>query len=317
MNRMNVLVDGSLESRHVEKIRAVSEDIEVLRLNSPGEVLETMPDVDIVFGDVTPAMFERGTRLRWSQLLSAGADTQLFPEYVESDVVLTSAKGLVGTHLADHAMALLLGLTRGISHAVRNPDWDQRMSIRKISWELNGKTMGIVGFGGTGRELAVRAQGFGMKVIAVDPERVEVSDFIEEVWTTDRFHELLAESDVVAICAPSTRETRGMFDRAAFREMRNHAMLINVTRGDIMDEEALLEALEQGQIGGAGLDVTPREPLLDDHPLWHMDNVIITPHTAGGSPERLDRSVNLFCQNLERFLNKEPLLNVIDKQKGY
>ena len=156
-----------------------------------------------------------------------------------------------------------------------------------------------------------------MKIIAIDPERVEVLGFIEEVWTADRFHELLSESDVIAICAPSTRETRGMFDRAAFHAMRQHAMLINVTRGDIMDEEALMEALEQGQIGGAGLDVTPREPLPDDHPLWHMGNVIITPHTAGGSPERLDRSVNLFCQNLKKFLAGEPLQNIIDKHKGY
>ncbi len=317
MNQLNVLVDRSLEQRHVEKIRAVSENVEVLRLDSIGEVLEVMPEIDIVFGDVKPDAFKRARRLRWSQLLSAGADTQLFPAYVESNVVLTSAKGLVGTHLADHAMALLLGLTRGIAHAVRNPNWDQRMPIRKISWELGGKTMGIVGLGGTGRELAMRSHGFGMNIIAVDPEPVEAPDFIKEVWTMERFHELLAESDVVAICAPLTNETRGMFGRAAFREMRRHAILINVTRGDIMDEEALMEALEQGLISGAGLDVTPQEPLLDDHPLWRMDNVIITPHTAGGSPERLDRSVNLFCQNLEGFITGEPLINVIDKQKGY
>lgn len=317
MNRLNVLVRGLLEPHHLEKVRAVSEDVEILTLDSIGEVLEAMPDVDVVFGAFTRDMFERGKRLRWVQLMSAGADNLMFPAFVESDVVLTSAKGLVGTHLADHAMALLLGLTRGIAHAVRKPSWDQRMPIRRISWELNGRTMGIVGLGGTGRELAVRAHGFGMKIIAVDPEPVESPDVVEQVWTMNRFHELLAESDVVAICAPSTDETRGMFDREAFREMRRHALLINVTRGDIMDEDALMEALEQGQIGGAGLDVTPYEPLPDDHLLWSLDNVMVTPHTAGGSPDRLDRSVDLFCGNLERFLAGEPLLNVIDKQKGY
>jgi phosphoglycerate dehydrogenase-like enzyme len=314
---MNVLVDRSLEVHHLDKIRAVSDKVELLTFDSPGEILEAMPDVDVVFGSVTPEMFERAERLRWMQLLSAGADSLMYPEFVESEVVLTSAKGMVGTHLADHAMALLLGLTRGIAHAIRNPSWDQRLPIRDISWEFGGRTMGIVGLGGTGRELAVRANAFGMKIIAVDPESVEAPVFIDEVWEMERFHDLLAQSDVVSICAPLTSESRGMFDQAAFAKMRRHALLINVTRGKIMDEDALMEALEQGLIGGAGLDVTPQEPLPDDHPLWSMPNVIVTPHTAGGSPDRLDRCVDLFCRNLKRFEAGEPLTNVIDKQKGY
>jgi phosphoglycerate dehydrogenase-like enzyme len=133
----------------------------------------------------------------------------------------------------------------------------------------------------------------------------------------DRFHDLLGESDVVAICAPLTPDTEGLFDREAFRRMQSHAMLINVTRGRIVDEEALLEALQKGLIGGAGLDVTPQEPLPEDHPLWRMENVIVTPHTAGGSPNRMDRTVALFCENLRRLLAGEPMLSVIDKRKGY
>lgn len=314
---MNVLLNLPLEDRHVEQIRAVSPDLELMQLGSEGEVLEAMPDVEVVFGELSDEMFYRGDKLRWVQVTGAGVDSRLFPDFVESDVVLTSAKGTVGVHLAEHAMALLLGLTRGIHTALRKMNWDQRMPIRNASWELVDRTMGIVGLGGTGRDLAGQAKGFGMRIIAVDPEDVELPDSVESCWKMDRFHDLLEQSDVVAVCAPLTPETEGMFGREAFAKMQSHALLINVTRGKIVDEAALMDALERGEIGGAGLDVVPQEPLPLDHPLWQMDNVIITPHAAGGSPNRPDRIVNLFCENLGRLIADEPLLSVIDKRKGY
>ena len=251
------------------------------------------------------------------QVLSAGVDGLLFPEFVKSDVILTSAKGFVGPHLADQTWALLLGLLRGIGRSVRERTWDNRMSIRHATWELSECTLGLVGLGGTGIDVARRAQGFDMRVIAVDPEAVAAPSFVHEVWKMDRFHELLSQSDVVSICAPLTPETHGMFDDAAFEQMKSHALLINVTRGKIVDGPALLRALTSGSIGGAGLDVTPEEPLPDDSPLWDLPNVIVTPHVAGGSPIRLDRSVALFCDNLERLLVGKPLLSVIAKEKGY
>ena len=183
----------------------------------------------------------------------------------------------------------MLSLTRGIHTALRNQGWDNiRWPIRDASWELVDRTMGIVGLGGTGRELARRAEAFGMRVVAVDPEDVEVPPEVEACWGMDRFHALLEQSDVVAVCAPLTEETEGLFDREAFARMQHHALLINVTRGRIVDEAALLDALEGNLIGGAGLDVVPQEPLPEDHPLWKMDNVVITPHTAGGSPTGTD-----------------------------
>ncbi len=312
-----VLINTDLDDSLIQQIREVSEEVEVTTASSEGEALEIMPEVEVVLGPTTPAMFDRGDRLRWVQNLGAGVDGVIFPKFLESDVVLTSAKGIVGIHLADHAMALLLALTRGIATAVRKPSFSQRWPIRAASWELAGRTMGIVGLGGTGQALALRAAGFGMRIIAVDPEDVEAPDSVESCWKMDRFHDLLAESDVVAVCAPLTRETAGMFDAEAFRRMRNHAMLINVTRGRIVDETALMHALEQGQIGGAGLDVVPQEPLPEAHPLWHMPNVVITPHTAGGSPHRIGRTVDLFCDNLARHIAGRPMKSVIDKRKGY
>ena len=312
-----ILINTDLDDALIQRIQDVSEEVEIITASSEGEALEIMPEVEVVLGPVTPAMLALGDRLRWVQNLGAGVDGVLFPEFVESDVVLTSAKGIVGIHLADHAMALLLSLTRGIATAVRNPSFDERWPIRAASWELAGRTMGIVGLGGTGQALAIRAAGFGMRIIAVDPDDVEVPDCVNLCWKMDRFHDLLAESDVVAVCAPLTKETEGMFDADAFRRMQSHAMLVNVTRGLIVDEYALLQALEQGQIGGAGLDVVPQEPLPDDHPLWHMPNVVVTPHTAGGSPHRMGRTVDLFCDNLARLLDGRSMSSVINKDKGY
>ena len=314
---MNILLNLELDDRHVRQIGDVSPEVEIVRADSVGEVLEVMPDIDVVFGGLSPEMFDRARNLRWVQNTGAGVDSALFPEFVESDVIFTSEEGIVGVHLAEHAMALLLGLTRGIATAVRNPSWDQRMPIRNASWELGGLTMGIVGLGGTGREIAARAIGFGMGVIAVDPEDVDLPAGVEACWKMDRFHDLLERSDVVAVGAPLTPETEGMFDKKAFARMPDHAILINVTRGAIVEESALMEALEAGAIGGAGLDVTPQEPLPDGHPLWSMPNVIVTPHAAGGSPNRRDRLVGLFCDNLRRLLAGEPLSSVIDKRKGY
>ncbi len=314
---MKVLINDRLDDHHLVQIQSSVEDIDLIIPESSDDALDIMPEIDIIFGGMSRDMFKRAERLKWVQTWGAGVDGMMYAEFVHSEVILTSAKGTVGVHLSEHAMALLLGLTRGIARAIRTEDWNERMPIRHASWELIDKTMGIVGLGGTGCDVAIRAHAFGMRIIAVDPEDVEVPDCVEACWKMGRFYDLLSASDIVVVCCPLTEETRGLFDRMAFEKMQNHALLVNVTRGKIMDEASLVEALETGQIAGAGLDVTPQEPLPADHPLWHMPNVIITPHTAGGSPNRQDRIVNLFCENLRRFLNGEDMLSVIDKNKGY
>src|SRR5207245_2330506 len=155
----------------------------------------------------------------------------------------TSEKGYVGPHLAEHAFALRLAITRGIARSVRERTWNNRLSLRAECWELTDRTLGIVGLGGTGREVARRGAAFGMRVLAVDPESVPRPPEVESLWRMDRFHNLLGESDAVVICAPLTPETRGLFDRAAFATMKRTAILVNVTRGAIVDDAALLDAL--------------------------------------------------------------------------
>lgn len=314
---MKILITTELTSAQQQQIASVSDTLQLVKPQNSEAAVREIVDTDIVFGGFSRALFENAEQLKWVQVWAAGVDGILFPEFIESDIILTSAKGFVGTHLADQAWALILGLLRGVGRSVRERTWNNRMSIRESTWELSERTLGIVGLGGTGIEVARRAAGFDMHVIAVDPEAVEPPTFVHEVWQMDRFHELLSASDIVCICAPLTPETHGMFDDAAFRAMKSHALLINVTRGKIVDGPALLHALNGGLIGGAGLDVTPEEPLPSDSPLWDMPNVIVTPHVAGGSPIRLDRTVGLFCDNLERFLVGKPLLSVIDKRKGY
>lgn len=314
---MKILINTEITSNHRQQIQSVSPDLVIVEPIDEVARLAEMPDTEVVFGDFNRSLFNTAEQLKWVQVLGAGVDGLLFPEFVESDVVLLSAKGYVGPHLADQTWALILGLIRGVGRAVRERTWENRWSIRDETCELTGATLGIVGLGGTGIDVAKRAQGFDMRVIAVDPEDVDAPSFVHEVWKMDRFYDLLAESDIVSICAPLTEETHSMFDDEAFRRMKPSALLINVTRGKIVDEPSLLRALKEGLIGGAGLDVTPEEPLPQDSPLWDMPNVIVTPHVAGGSPHRDDRTVGLFCDNLERFLVGKPFLSVIDKRKGY
>src|SRR2546426_11989695 len=273
-------------------------------------------DADVLFGRVPPDVFACQRRLRYYHALGAGVDSILTPELVGSDVILASEKGQVGVHLAEHAFALLLGLTRGLHTALRDPDYRHREPIRREQRELYEQTMGIVGFGGTGREVAQRALAFGMRVLAVDIEDVPGMSGVT-LWKADRLNDLLAESDVVVIALPLTKATHHLFTRDLFRRMRRHALLINVTRGAIVYGDDLLAALDEGVIGGAGIDVTDPEPLPAGHRLWTHPRAIVTPHTAGGSPRRAGRAIDTFVENLRRLRAGKPLLAIIGKRKGY
>ena len=259
-------------------------------------------DADVVFGFVSRRMYLGAQNLRWVHAISSGVDAFLYDEFRDGDVVLTSEKGLVGDHLADTGFGLLLMLTRQIAAALRyGPDaWNHRPEMRYQEVELTGSTMGIFGFGGTGRAMARRAAAFGMNVIAMDRDPVPPSPEVAKVEGESYFDELLARSDVVAICTPLTPETRGKFNAAAFAQMKETAFLVNVTRGEVMVEDDLVAALESGEIRGAGLDVVPREPLPEDSRLWSLPNVAMTPHTAGASQFRAGRNMERFLRNLER-----------------
>lgn len=296
---------------------AAGPDARLVEANDTARQREEIADAEVLFGRVPPDVFAGNRRLRYYHALGAGVDGILTPELVESDVVLASEKGGVGVHLAEHAFALLLALTRGLHTALRQPDFELREPIRREQRELYEQTMGIVGFGGTGRAVARRALAFGMRVLAVDIEDVAPEPGVEAIWKPDRLRDLLAGSDVVVIGLPLTKATRHLFTRDLFRLMQRHAILVNVTRGEIVYGDDLLAALDEGLLWGAGLDVTDPEPLPPGHRLWTHPRVVVTPHTAGGSPRRADRAVTTLCENLRRLRAGQPLLALIDKHKGY
>ncbi len=304
----------------IERImEAAGPDSTVTVVDSDGEALEFAAETDVVLGFVTPQLYAAAPNLRWVHAIASGVNRYLYPAFRDGEVMLSSEKGQVGPQLADHAFALLLALTRKVGSAIRlGPEaWDQRRALRMQETELTGKVMGIVGYGGTGRSVAQRATGFGMRSIAVDRDALEGDDHVDEVWAMDRFNDLLEASDVVAVCCPLTPETHGLFDREAFARMPRGSMIVNVTRGEIIDADALIEALDSGQLAGAGLDVVPIEPLPEDHPLWQRDDVVMTPHAAGASQLRAPRNIDRFCGNLWRLRTGEPLEGLIDKQAGY
>lgn len=243
----------------------------------------------------------------------------MYPEFVNSPVVLTSEKGLVGEHLADHGMGLLLMLTRQLAAARdMGPDaWNHRPALRQQEIELTDRTMGIIGFGGTGQAMAKRAKAFGMQLLAIDKDPVTPAHGVNQVEGLAALPDLLERSDVVVICCPLTRETDKLINADTLGLMKNDAFLINVTRGEVIDEAALIDALKHQQIAGAGLDVAPREPLPADSELWTLPNVVMTPHTAGASQFRAGRNLERFLRNLKKFRSDEKLEGIIDKTQGY
>lgn len=321
---MKILITTGLTLPEVSEadlhlLRQAAPDAEIVVARSADEAAEHIVDAEVILGTISRQDFGRAARLRWVHGIVSGVDMLLYPEMVQSNVILSGEKGLVGEHLGDHAFALLLSLTRQLATAIRTgaDSWRSRVEMRRAEFELTGMTMGVVGFGGTGRAVARRAQAFGMAVLAVDAEAVPPSPAVEAVWGMERFEELLRHSDVVTICCPLTGATRGLFDKRAFACMRPSAILINVTRGPIVDGEAIIEALAEGRLAAAGLDVTPEEPLPPDNPLWSMANVVITPHTAGASQKRAWRNMTRFAANLRNYREGRALEGLVDKAKGF
>lgn len=283
------------------------------------EATDFAGEAEVILGIVNERFFAMTPRLRWVHAIASGVDMFMFDDFINSDVVLTGEKGLVGGHLADTGWGLLLALTRQIHTAIKlGPDaWAHRVNMRRNEIELEGHTMGVVGFGGTGRAIAKRALAFGMKNIAVDAFPSAAEHGVDEVWGLDRLDELLERSDVVAVCLPLTDETNAMFNTEVFARMKPGSYIMNVTRGEIIDGDALVAALESGHLGGAALDVAPGEPLAADHPLFHLPNVAMTPHTAGASQLRAPKNVARFVRNLGFAQTGEPFEGVVDKHAGH
>lgn len=282
---------------------------------------EALADADIYLGWLNRELFLAAQRLKWIQSPSSGVNHYLtIPELVEGDVLLTSASGTHGACLAESTLGMILAFTRGIRESIlRQPqrEWAIR-EIRSKMAELTGSTMGIVGFGAVGRSLAWRAQAFGMRIIALDMVPTAKPDYVSELWGPDRLDDLLRESDYVVIAVPYTPQTRGMIGAEQLARMKPTAMLVGISRGGIIDQAALARMLSEGRLAAAALDVFDPEPLPADSKLWELDNLLITPHIAGGTQFEGQYVLDIFRTNLKRFFSGDlPLRNQVDKQRGF
>lgn len=269
---------------------------------------------------LSSAFLEAAPDLRWAQSWSAGVERYLrIPELMARDeIVLTNMKGMYGPVIAEHVFAMMLSMTRDLEFymdAGRRGVWER--GDRSAMGALHGRTMLVVGLGGIGSEIAMRAHAFGMRVLATVRIERPAPPYVDVLGTAKDLNDLLPEADVVVLAVPLTDETRHMINRETLGMMKDGAWLVNISRGMVVDTDALVEALDSGTVGAAFLDVTDPEPLPEGHPLWGRDNVLITPHVAARAELSADRRWALMRENMRRFSAGEPLLNVVDKEVGY
>jgi phosphoglycerate dehydrogenase-like enzyme len=307
-----------------ERLQKDFPQVEIMQLRDYSRLGEQIGDADALLAwSLRPEQFQAAHRLRWIHSTAAAVHQLMFPELVASDVVVTNSREVHGPVVAEHALAMMFAVARKILAAVRFQQqhvWAQERLWREgpVPGELQGATLGLIGLGSIGRELARRGAALSMRVLAVreHPERGG-AEGVAEVYGSSQLDELLAASDFVVLAAPVTDSTHRLMDRRRLAQMRPTACLVNVSRGVLVDEEALAEALRQKHIAAAALDVFEKEPLPADSPLWDMENVLISPHAGAVTPRLWERQYALISENVRRFLAGEPLLGVVDKSKGY
>jgi len=323
MDKMKVLISFDLPEVYVEKIRNVTPDVEVVQSEDKEEALNLVKDADVLFaGFFSKELFQAAKKLKWIQSWGAGVERILIPEIVNSRVIVTNAGGVHPTPISEHVIGMMLCFTRRLHIFIRNQS--EKKWERPETWtspmieELSGKTLGIVGLGRIGTEIAKKAKCLGMRVIATkrDPTN-PASVKIDRLIASTDLNQLLAESDFTVLSLPLTKETEGMIGEKQLKSMKPAGILLNVSRGRIIQENKLVQALKQGWIAGAGLDTFENEPLPENSELWNLKNVIITPHIAGDTPHYPERLTSIFTENLNRFIHKQPLINVVNKNLGY
>ncbi|MGH3488679.1 MAG: D-2-hydroxyacid dehydrogenase [Actinopolymorphaceae bacterium] len=278
------------------------------------ELADRIGSAHVVAGRVDPTNLAKAPHLKWIHSWAAGPNNQVFPEMVASPVTLTCSKGNGAVPLAEHAIMIMLMLNRDAMRWVRAQD-DRRWEHRPHG-ELNGLTVGILGLGYSGVDLALKAKAFHMQVLGIR-RNPQPTPNVDEVYGPDQLHKILPRVDFLVLTAPITEETRGMLGETEFQAMKPSAYYINFSRGGIADDDALLAALRNGWIAGAGIDAHGQEPLPADSPFWTAPNTIITPHNGATTPQTRQRAVDIFIDNLRRFVADQPLTHVVDKAAGY
>lgn len=318
---LKIYLSTGIEEQFISDIRSLSDEITIQERMDDNELKTHIPNIDVWFGYISKEQFLQAKKLKWVQSSSAGVEPYIFPELVNSRVLLTNAKGCYGPAIGEHAIGLLFTLTRQLANQTRNMA-EGKWGLQGKMVEMKGKTMGIVGFGGIGSQVARRARAMDMKIIAVDivPKyKEQIGDNCDEVRLVQNggLEWLMKNSDVVVSAAPHTKHSEGMFDKNHFNLMKPGSYFINVSRGKLVKTHDLVEVLKSGHLAGAGLDVADPEPLPSNHELWNFSNVIITSHISGRSEYSYKRMYSVFTENVDRFIKGLPLLNSVDKVAGF
>ncbi len=335
-----VLMTLRFTQAQLERVRAVSPQLEIAQKSvqegSDGRDTASLFDGDeeIFYGFTPPRDLSVAPRLKWVQLHSAGINQLMDHPILESDIRITTASGIHAVPIGEFAITMMLALARRVPRMVRMQDsgeWTKERWKTFLGVELRGKTLGIVGYGSIGRESArIAKNGFAMRVLAMtrsgnkqdrgyaEPGVGDPEGKLPDAWfTREQLRDMLAQADFGLVSAPLTDETRGMIGARELQAMKPTAFIVNIARGEIIDESALVHALKEHWIGGAGLDVFAQEPLPADSELWKLENALIAPHVSGATPHYDDRAVELFCENLRRYLRGDEMLNLVNKQAGY
>ena len=306
-----------------EKLQDAFPDFIVGQLQSYDRVPEEIVDTDVFVGwSLRPEQFKIAGKLKWIHSPAAAVHQLMYPDLINSDVILTNSSGVHGPVVAEHAIAVILALAKRLPQAMHYQT--RKIWAQELLWnehprprEVAGATVLVAGMGGIGSEFAVRAKALGMKVIAIRENPAKGAGPADEVYGAEKIDELLPQADFVLLCTPVTPATTAIINRERLNKMKFGAYLINVARGPLVDEAALIEALQEQRIAGAALDVFVEEPLPAESPFWSLDNVLITPHTAAVTEKLWERHYELIVENMKRFLAGKPLLNEVDKRRGY
>jgi phosphoglycerate dehydrogenase-like enzyme len=306
-----------------EKLQDAFPDFIVGQLQSYDRVPEEIVDTDVFVGwSLRPEQFKIAGKLKWIHSPAAAVHQLMYPDLINSDVILTNSSGVHGPVVAEHAIAVILALAKRLPQAMHYQT--RKIWAQELLWnehprprEVAGATVLVAGMGGIGSEFAVRAKALGMKVIAIRENPAKGAGPADEVYGPEKIDELLPQADFVLLCTPVTPATTAIINRERLNKMKFGAYLINVARGPLVDEAALIEALQEQRIAGAALDVFVEEPLPAESPFWSLDNVLITPHTAAVTEKLWERHYELIVENMKRFLAGKPLLNEVDKRRGY
>jgi phosphoglycerate dehydrogenase-like enzyme len=320
MKNTDILVLSDPDLAQLAMLRELPHNVRVVTGNAAAAFKDAAADAEIIFNWSAPLsvcreVFLMSLKLRWVHSRSAGLDRTLFPELVASDVTLTNGKGVFSASLGEFVLAAILYFSKDFRRMIRNQMarvWDP-FDVAMVS----GQTVGIVGYGDIGRAIAARVRPMGMKVLAVKRRLPSADPLVEQMYSPDRLREMLARCDYVAVAAPLSAETRGLIGEAEFAAMKKSAVVINVGRGPVIDEKAMIKVLSEGRIKGAALDVFDEEPLPAGHPFYKLENVLLSPHCADHTAEWLDDAMRFFIVQFGRFERGEPLLNVVDKKLGY